>query len=84
MHEAKQRAARITEVSELWELEEWLGKRRRQINNTFDYRYSVLPNVFAELILKKRLALEDLRGIAPEKLKYIERFVRLMDREKVV
>ena len=47
VREAGERAARIREASELWDLERWLGERRREIDQKYDYRYSVLPTVFA-------------------------------------
>ena len=75
INEAKERAARITEASELWELEDWLGKRRRKIDSTFDYRYSVLPEVFAGLIFSGLLTVDQLNGIAPEKVDYIRKIV---------
>ena len=80
INEAKERAARISEATELWELEEWLGKRRRKIDSTFDYRYSVLPEVFAGLIYNGVLTLEQLNGIAPEKLEYIQKVVAWANR----
>ena len=75
INEAKERAARISEATELWELEEWLGKRRRKIDSTFDYRYSVLPEVFAGLIFNGLLTVDQLNGIAPEKVDYIRTIV---------
>jgi len=75
INEAKERAARISEATELWELEEWLGKRRRKIDSTFDYRYSVLPEVFAGLIFNGLLTVDQLNGIAPEKVDYIRKIV---------
>jgi hypothetical protein len=56
-------------------LEEWLGKRRRKIDSTFDYRYSVLPEVFAGLIFSGLLTVDQLNGIAPEKVDYIRKIV---------
>lgn len=50
MCEAKERAARISEAPDLWKLERWLGERRREIDRKFDFRYSVLPLVFATLL----------------------------------
>ena len=41
--EAKSKAAKIQEPSDLWELEQYLMQRRQEIERTFDYRYSVLP-----------------------------------------
>ncbi|HKR27866.1 MAG TPA: hypothetical protein VJS11_10430 [Acidobacteriaceae bacterium] len=68
IREAKERAARITEASDLWELERWLGERRRQIDGSFDYRYSILPRVFAGLLRARQISEDDLDGLAPDKL----------------
>ncbi len=46
----KKMAAKIEQPSELWDLEFYLSKRRQEIDRRYDYRYSVLIFVFAELI----------------------------------
>lgn len=76
LREAKERAARITEASELWDLEHWLGEQRRRIDRTFDYRYSVLPQVFATLIRDSRLTENDLHGLGEDKLDSIRHMAR--------
>jgi hypothetical protein len=68
LRETKERAARIRGTSELWGLERWLGERRREIDQKYDYRYSVLPTVFARLVGERRLSIDDLKGLEPEKL----------------
>ena len=68
VQEAKDRAARIIEASELWQLERWLGEGRHEIDRTFDFRYSILPLVFATLIRDRHLTEDDLHGLAQEKL----------------
>jgi Photoprotection regulator fluorescence recovery protein len=68
MREAKEKAERVKEPADLWRLEEYLTKRRHDIDNRFDYRYSVLPLVFANLIREGLLAEEDLQGLSEEKL----------------
>ena len=68
VREAKDRVAKIGKASELWELERWLAERRRDIDRTFYFRYSVLPIVFANLLHDGRLAEEDLHALAPDKL----------------
>lgn len=78
VREAKERVARITKASELWDLEDWLKQRRRQIDRTYDFRYSVLPEVFAFLIREGRLAEIDLGGLAPAKLELIRKFANAM------
>lgn len=74
--EAQERAARIGEAPKLWELEHWLGERRRQIDHSFDYRYSVLPQVFAARIRDGRLSENDLHGLDPGKLDAIHYMAR--------
>jgi hypothetical protein len=68
MREAKDRAARIRQPADLWELEHWLTQRRRDIDSTYDYRYSVLPLVFVMLIRDGRLSEQELHGLAEDKL----------------
>ena len=77
IEEAKVRAAKIGEPAELWELEDWLSERREDIDRRYDYRYSVLPMVFARLIREGRLREEDLTGLHPEKLEEINRSANL-------
>lgn len=76
VREAKDRVAKIGKASELWDLERWLAERRRDIDRTFDFRYSVLPIVFAGLLRGGRLAEEDLHGLAPDKLDVIRQMAR--------
>lgn len=71
MRQTRDRAARIREAPELWKLESWLGHRRREIDEKYDYRYSVLPMVFARLVNEGRLTEEDLKGLDAEKVEAI-------------
>lgn len=71
VREAKERAARASQAADLWELESWLGKRRRQIDSKYDFRYSVLPLVFGGLLREGNISEEDLRGLGEEKLEAI-------------
>jgi hypothetical protein len=71
--EAKDRATKIGEPSELWALEHWLTERRRDIDRKYDYRYPILPLVFANLLRDGRLTEDDLQGLGQEKLDLIRR-----------
>ena len=51
----KDRAARITEPTDLWDLERWLADRRREIDGNFQLRYSVLSLVFATMLRNGQL-----------------------------
>jgi Photoprotection regulator fluorescence recovery protein len=62
VREAKEISARVEEASELWNFEHWLTQRRLDIERKYDYRYSVLPFVFATLVKGGRISENDLRG----------------------
>lgn len=68
IRDAKERAERVRDASELWELERWLAERRRRIDSTFDFRYSILPLVFATLLRDRRLSEDELRGLTEDKI----------------
>ena len=50
MTEFKRRAAAATTPAEMWDMEDYLWRQRRQIDGMFDYRYSQLLFVFGMLI----------------------------------
>jgi hypothetical protein len=70
--EAKSRAAKIQEPSGLWDLEQYLTKRRQEVDRMYDYRYSVLPLVLANLLRKGRLVEDELHGLGEDKLGWIQ------------
>jgi hypothetical protein len=72
IRETKEMAAKIKQVSDVWDLEYYLTQRRKEIDREYDYRYSVLPEVFGILIRKGRLRTEDLRGLGDDKVDYIQ------------
>lgn len=70
---ARAKAEKLKDPSELWELEEYLTNRRKEIDRKYDYRYSVLPMVLGTLVRQRRLTLKDLKGLNEEKLQTIRR-----------
>jgi hypothetical protein len=75
MNETRQRAAKIKEPSDMWGLENFLTESRKNIDRDFDYRYSQLIEVFAILIQRGRLTLEELGGLSTEKIERIRSYV---------
>jgi hypothetical protein len=69
--EVKRRAGSIKAPSDLWELEEYLAESRKEINRKYDYRYSVLPIVFGQLVREGRIGCEELHGLSEDKIGYI-------------
>jgi len=71
--ETKSKAAKLQEPSGLWELEQYLTQRRQEIDRKYDYRYSVLPLVLANLLTGGRLNENELHGLGEDKLGYVHR-----------
>ena len=67
-------AAEIDEPTGLWQLADYLMSKQREIDEKYDYRYSVLLIVFARLIVEGWMVDEDLAGISGEKLEQIRQF----------
>jgi hypothetical protein len=61
-------AAAITELDDAWRLEEYLREVRKEFDQKYDYRYSVLLYVFANLIEEGWLSLDELAGLGDDKL----------------
>jgi len=55
----------------IWNLEDYLRKKRREIDEKYDYRYSMLILVFARLISDGFLKKSDLEGLSEDKLMMI-------------
>jgi len=71
IHETQRRAAAIKQPSELWDLEDYLRERRKDIDARYDYRYSVLLFILADLITAGSLSVEELHGLSEDKLDHI-------------
>ncbi|WP_136616308.1 MULTISPECIES: hypothetical protein [Mesorhizobium] len=73
MAEFKSKAIAVAVPSEMWELEDYLRERRREIDRTFDYRYSQLLYVSAGLIRAGYLDEGLLAGLSQDKRDAIRR-----------
>ena len=75
--QVKKMAAKIEQPSDLWKLEQYLTRRRHEIDRQYDYRYSVLLFVFADLIRKGHIREDDLHGLSEEKVKHIRQMTQI-------
>lgn len=73
----KELAAAASTPEEMWEVEEYLGKQRRDIDAKYDYRYSQLIHVFGRLLRERWIAEEELQHLSQEKLANIHRIATL-------
>jgi photoprotection regulator FRP-like protein len=71
IQKTKEMALRIKTPSDLWELEDYLFEARKKNDRKYDYRYSVLPLLFAQLVREGWLKEEELGGLREEKLVYV-------------
>ena len=73
IEESKKRMNQVSTPDELWAVEEWLSDRRKDIDKTYDFRYSILPVVFAKLLHRRTLSEVELAGLSSEKIELIQR-----------
>jgi len=71
------KAEEITESADIWRLRDFLNKNVKEIENKYDYRYSVLILVFAKLIKDGWLNVDDLKGLGQEKIDRITTLLTL-------
>jgi hypothetical protein len=79
IQEAKQMAQKIKDASELWELERYLTQRRKEIDGKYEYKYSVLLLVLADFVREGRVSLDELDGLAEDKLRCIRDHAKVSD-----
>jgi hypothetical protein len=77
MSDFKSRAAQLSTPQDMWDLEDYLTRKRRMIDEKYDYRYSQLIFVFGRLVREGRIQESELNGLSKEKLEYIMRIVSL-------
>jgi hypothetical protein len=80
MSEFKAKAAAAATPSDMWDVEDLLRQRRREIDELFRYRYSSLTLIFGRLIAEGLLDEGQLAGLAEEKLAEIRRDVAYVRR----
>jgi photoprotection regulator FRP-like protein len=78
MQEAKKMASQIKQPSDLWDLEHYLTRRRKEIDCKYDCRYSQLTHVFGKLLQECRLGEEQLRGLREDKLESIRSYAKFL------
>jgi hypothetical protein len=68
----------IEQPTDLWDLEHYLTESRKRIDRTYDYRYSVLTDVFGSLIREGRLSEKELQGLGEDKLESIRSYAKIL------
>ena len=71
------KAAHLSGPNDIWSLHDFMSKKIRTIGRKYDYRYSVLPLVFAQLIKDGWLTIDELRGLSEEKINWMNKISAL-------
>lgn len=77
IEEVRDKASTLTKLEDLWQLHDFLSARRHQIDGKYDYRCSMLIFVFAQLAREGWLHLEELEGLAKDKLTKVAALIRM-------
>jgi hypothetical protein len=72
---ARKMAEGINEPSDMWKIHDYLTEKRNEIDQKYDYRYSILLSLFARLMCKGWIKEEELTGFSDEKLQEIHQKV---------
>ena len=71
------KAAHLSAPNDIWSLHDFMSKEIRAIGRKYDYRYSVLLLVFAQLIKDGWLTVDELKGLTEDKINWINKLLNL-------
>ena len=77
IEEVREKASAITALDDMWQLHDFLSARRHQLDGKYDYRYSMLIFVFAQLLKEGWLCIEELEGLSRDKLTKVAALIRM-------
>jgi len=75
----REKANQIKKPEEIWELRDFLTEKSKEVDEKYDYRYSVLDFVFARLIKDGWLEYADLEGLTEEKIEQVKSLLRFSE-----
>ena len=73
----KKMIARAAEPADIWKVHDYLSIQRKRTDQKYDYRYSVLLQVFARLLREGWLTEADLDGLQDDKIDRIRLWSQL-------
>ncbi len=75
--EVYEKVKSFREENDVWKLHDYLNGKRKEIDEKYDYRYSVLIYVFARLMIEGFIREEDLEGLSQDKLLKIKGLLKI-------
>ncbi len=77
LEKLKKMIANASGPPDIWKIHDYLSVQRRETDNKYDYRYSVLLQVFARLLNENWITEADLQGLREDKIEIIKKFASL-------
>lgn len=77
IEEVREKAKAIAQLDDMWNLHDFLSARRHDVDGKYDYRYSVLIFVFAQLVKEGWIDINELKGLDEDKLAKIAALTRM-------
>lgn len=75
MNRVKEMARAAKTPEDIWELHNFLTEKRNEVDEKYDYRYSVLILVFVRLLREGWIGLDDLEGLDENKITKIKKML---------
>jgi hypothetical protein len=72
-HEAEVLLKRSSDPAEIWRVHDYLSEKRREIDQKYDYRYSVLTSVLGHLLAEGWVTEPEIATLKPDKIEQIKR-----------
>ncbi len=77
IQDVQEKAATIAELDDLWRLHDYISARRHEIDGKYEYDYSSMLFVFAELVRDGWLQLDELQALSRDKLAKITALTKI-------
>lgn len=75
INKVKEIASAAKTPEDIWKLHDFLTEKRNEVDEKYDYRYSVLILAFARLLREGWLGLDDLEGLDENKITKIKKML---------
>lgn len=72
------KAKNLTTPESIWDLRDFLNSKAKEFDQKYDYRYSVLDDVFVNFIREDLLNLHELQSLSKEKQERIKSILNLL------
>ncbi len=77
MKQIQQRSGQLSDPKDIWYLHDFLAKRIREIERKYDFRYSILILVLAQLLKEGWIKIDELEDLSEGKISKIRYLAKM-------